>query len=70
MDQTIRITWGLRDGRVVTVRSTPAIARTVTELAESLGALWIQHPPGTGSARRLWIRDGPVQSIQIEPELN
>ncbi len=63
------ITWGLRDGRHITVRSTEEIARTVTKLAESAGALWIQHSPGTAGSRRLWLKDGPVQTIQIEPEL-
>lgn len=62
----VRITWGLRDGRSITVRSTEATAKQVTDLAEGIGALWIQHPPGSDGDLRLWLKDGPVQTIHIE----
>lgn len=68
MDQIIRITWGLRDGRSITVRAEEATARNVAGLAEQLGAFWIQDPAGTGGRRTLYLRDGPVRSIRITPD--
>lgn len=64
----VHITWGLRDGRSITVRSNREIAARVTELAEAIGALWIQYPPGSENDRRLWLPSGPVQSIHIESD--